>query len=186
MIIGITGTLGAGKGTIVEYLKSKGFKHYSARDFITEEIVRRGLPVNRDSMVEVANDLRAKNGASYVLEELYKRALAEGGNCILESVITVGEVEALRKKDDFYLLAVDADPKLRYDRIVTRGSSTDKVSFDDFMINEKRECESDDPAKQNLTKCIELADFKLENSGTIEELNRQVEKILENIATSNS
>ncbi|HOZ36676.1 MAG TPA: AAA family ATPase [bacterium] len=181
MIIGITGTLGAGKGTIVEYLKSKGFKHYSARDFITQEIVRRGMPVNRDSMVEIGNDLRAKNGASYVLEELYKRAVVGGGDCILESIRTVGEVEALRKKNNFYLLAVDADPKLRYKRIVVRGSSTDRISFEDFVANEKRECESEDPAKQNLTKCIALADFKLENNGTVEELNKQVEEVLAKI-----
>ena len=58
--IGITGTLGAGKGTIVDYLvKSRGFEHYSVRAFITEEIKRRGLPVNRDSMTQVGNDLRA-------------------------------------------------------------------------------------------------------------------------------
>ena len=42
--IGITGTLGAGKGTIVDYLvKNRGFVHYSVRAFITEEIKRRGL-----------------------------------------------------------------------------------------------------------------------------------------------
>ncbi|HEX3095769.1 MAG TPA: AAA family ATPase, partial [Patescibacteria group bacterium] len=45
IIIGITGTAGSGKGTVVEYLVSKyGFKHYSARGFITEELVRRNLP----------------------------------------------------------------------------------------------------------------------------------------------
>jgi len=34
MIIGITGTLGAGKGTIVEILKKKWFGHYSVREFL--------------------------------------------------------------------------------------------------------------------------------------------------------
>jgi hypothetical protein len=29
--------------------------------------------------------------------------------------------------------------------------------------------ESTDPNKQNLKKCIEMADFKIENNGTIEE-----------------
>ncbi len=28
IIIGLTGTLGAGKGTMAEYIKQKGFKHY--------------------------------------------------------------------------------------------------------------------------------------------------------------
>ena len=62
MIIGITGTLGAGKGTIVECLLEKGFKHYSVREFLVEEICKRGLEVNRNSMVLVANELRARFG----------------------------------------------------------------------------------------------------------------------------
>ena len=46
--IGITGTLGAGKGTIVDYLiQHRGFVHFSVRAFITEEINRRGREVNR-------------------------------------------------------------------------------------------------------------------------------------------
>ena len=75
IIIGITGTLGAGKGTIVEFLlDKKGFSHFSVRAFITEEIIRRGLPVNRDSMVQVANDLRAKHTPSYIVEQLFDQA----------------------------------------------------------------------------------------------------------------
>ena len=51
LIIGITGTLGAGKGTVVEYLVEKqGFDHYSVRSFLLKEINRRGMPENRDSI----------------------------------------------------------------------------------------------------------------------------------------
>ena len=42
IVIGITGTLGAGKGTIVDYLvKNKGFNHFSVRSFIAQEIQNR-------------------------------------------------------------------------------------------------------------------------------------------------
>ena len=62
IIIGITGTLGAGKGTIVDYMVNNlNFVHYSVRGFISEEIKRRGLEVNRDNLTAVANDLRASN-----------------------------------------------------------------------------------------------------------------------------
>ena len=84
IIIGITGTLGAGKGTIVEYLvQQKGFVHFSVRSFITEEINRQGLPVNRDSMVVVANKLRADHSPSYIIDQLYAKALLTGKNCII-------------------------------------------------------------------------------------------------------
>lgn len=178
MIIGITGTLGAGKGTVVEYLKTKGLKHYSVRAYLTEEVKRRDMPVNRDSMVEVGNDLRAKNGPAYCVEQLYERAQEEGKNCIIESIRTAGEAEALKKKGKFYLFAVDANARIRYDRVVKRGSSTDDISFEEFVEDEKREMENTDPNKQNLGKVMEMADFVIENDGTIEELNKKVEEIL--------
>lgn len=140
IIIGITGTLGAGKGTIVEYLiNNKGFKHYSVRQFLIEEIEKKGLPVNRDTMTEVANNLRANHSPSYIIEKLYEKALAKGNNAIIESIRTPGEVEFLKKQGEFYLIAVDANPRIRYDRITIRASETDNITFDTFLANEKRE-----------------------------------------------
>jgi len=182
MIIGITGTLGAGKGTIVEFLLNKGFKHYSVRGYLTKEIEKQGLPLNRDSMVKVANELRAANSPSFIIEELYKEAEKAGGDAIIESIRTIGEVENLQTKKDFYLFAVDCDIKERYKRITSRGSSTDSVSFEEFQNSEKQEMSSTDPNKQNLGKCIEMANFLLQNDESIEELNKKIERVLNEIS----
>jgi dephospho-CoA kinase len=176
LIIGITGTLGAGKGTIVDYLvKEKGFFHFSVRGFITEEIIRQGLPVNRDSMVMVANKLRADHSPSYIIDQLYEQALLTGKNCIIESIRTPGEVQSLVEKGNFILFAVDADPMLRYDRIVMRNSETDRISFVTFVENEEREMQSNDPNKQNIGKCIEQADFIFLNNSTVTDLYKHLE-----------
>ncbi|MFA6923711.1 MAG: AAA family ATPase [Bacteroidales bacterium] len=179
IIIGITGTLGAGKGTIVDYLvKNKNFKHFSVRNFLIEEIKKRELRINRDSMTSVANELRSKHSPSYIIEELYKEATKTSENCIIESIRAIGEVTVLKTKENFHLIAIDAKPELRYKRITNRKSETDNITFETFLANEKREMQNDDTTKQNISKCIEMADFVLTNNGSIEDLQKKIEKII--------
>jgi len=182
MIIGITGTLGAGKGTVVEFLKQKGFKHFSVREFLNQELIKRGLSLNRDNQVMIANQLREVNSPSYIIEELFKKAQQENLDVIIESIRTPGESKFIKEKKG-YLLAIDADSNLRYSRILTRQSETDNISFEEFLANEKREMFSINPNEQNLSECIRMADFKIDNSKDLEYLKRQVEEILKTIKT---
>lgn len=186
IIIGITGTLGAGKGTIVEYLISKGFHHYSAREFLISKLKERGLEINRDSMTQIANKLRKEFGPAYVIDKLYDNAVLQGENCVIESIRTIGEVEMLRKKDNFYLFAVDADQNLRYSRIKQRKSHTDDISFEKFVSDEEREMNSKDENSQNLRATIERADFVFQNNKSIEDLNIKIEEVLVKILKENN
>lgn len=182
MIIGITGTLGAGKGTVVKYLVEKhGFTHYSVREYLEDEILRRNLPNNRDSMTMVANELRAQNGPGYIVEQLMHRAKEHGGNAVIESIRSVGEAEFLRSHGA-HLWAVDADVKARYERIVVRASATDAIPYEKFVGDENREFFNDDPNKQNISGVVAMADVVLNNDGTADELFAHVEEILSSLS----
>ena len=182
IIIGITGTLGAGKGTLVDYLiKNKGFAHFSVRDFLVAELKKRGMEINRDTMTSLANELRASHSPSYITDQLYEQAKAGGKNSIIESIRTPGEIASLRAKGNFYLFAVDADPKIRYERISLRKSATDNIDFETFLANEKREMTAIDPNKQNLSECIKQADFVFDNNGDLEKLYEQLLVVLKKL-----
>ena len=180
MIIAITGTLGSGKGTVVDYLVNRyGFTHYSGPAFIRLEVARRGLPDNRDSMHIVGNALRAEHSPGYIVDQLYEKAIADGGSAVIESIRSIGEVTSLKSKSNpVFMLAIDADPTIRYERVLQRKSYKDSVSFEKFVADEAREMNDPDPNGMNISGCIKLADAIIINDGTIEELHDKIEKLM--------
>ncbi len=180
--IGITGTIGSGKGALVEFLEKKGFKHFSARTFLTKELEKRGSEVNRPNMTAFADELRAKGGPGAMISLLVQEAKASGQNAIVESIRALGEVETFREEAEHPIfVAVDADTKIRYSRIVKRGSVMDGISYETFLADDAKEMNSTEPWRGNIAGCIKLADFYIENNGTKEEFLEKVEKIFKQI-----
>jgi dephospho-CoA kinase len=127
----------------------------------------------------VANGLRAEYGSSYVAEKLYEQAVAEGGNAVIESLRSTGEIIALRSKpQSFFLLAVDAESHTRYERITKRQSSTDHISYEKFLDDESREMADTSPGGMNIAECMKLADARVQNDSDINFLHDQVDNIL--------
>jgi len=76
------------------------------------------------------------------------------------------------------LLAVDADQRVRYDRIYNRGSESDKVTFAEFVEQDEAESKSENTAEQNKVAVMQMADHVIANNGTLAELEQQVEQWL--------
>lgn len=182
MIIGITGTDGAGKGTVVEYLVSKkGFAYYHARALFIEEIRRRGMEENRANMRVVANDLRREQGNDFIVALFLKQAREKNDeHIIIDSIRTIAEAETLKKSGGI-LLCVDADRKVRFERIRKRASSTDHVSFEEFVLLEEREMNDPDPSGMQKARVMEMADHCIINNISPEHLYTQVDSFLENV-----
>ncbi len=184
MLIGITGTDGSGKGSVVSYLIAKlGFVHYSSRDLIMLEVDKRGLSPTRANIRIVANTMRSEGGADVIVKNALK-FIAENHvqNAVIESIRTIKEAETLKQAGGI-LLALDALPEVRYERITNRGSSTDKVSYEDFLKQEELEMNDTDPNGMQKAKVIAMADYQISNSESLQELNLAVDKFLEKFST---
>jgi dephospho-CoA kinase len=137
MIIGITGTLGAGKGTIAEYLTKKhNFVYFSVRNFYAGEVVRRGKLANRDTISAVAHELRSAHGPTYAIEQLLAHA-RPGQSIVIESIRTQDEVEYLKSKGGI-LWSIDADLRMRFERSAKRDTAL-ALTFEQFSAKDAEE-----------------------------------------------
>ncbi len=182
MILGITGTIGAGKGTVVEYLKSKGFAHYSSSGILKEILTERGLPANRLNMSTLADELMQEYDGG-VLHVSHLRAQKERkDNYILEAIHRVSEAAYVRSIGGF-ILGVDANIKARYERSIRRAEGEkDNVTFEEFLENSNREDEGKGATGANIRAVLSDADAVITNDGTLENLYMQIDAALTKIS----
>jgi dCMP deaminase len=113
-----------------------------------------------------------------VLAERVKARLRPDQNYVIDSIRNPYEVRTLRATGSFHLLHLDAPPDVRYDRVVSRGGDRKPVSREEFVEQEQREMESDDPTRQQLRACYELADETVVNGSSIESLKQGVNTVV--------
>lgn len=165
----------------MEYLTRKyRFTHYSVSQYLKENLQEKGLVANRKNLIILANQIRKEKGADFIVKRLFKLASKTNKNTIIESIRCPAEAVFIKKQNGI-LLGVTASAKIRYKRIKKRGSEKDIVSFEDFLKQEKLEMESKDPQKQNIKKCLEMADFVVDNNKSKSRLYEEIEKIIKQI-----
>jgi dCMP deaminase len=177
MIIGLTGRNGAGKGVAADFLKSKGFYYYSLSDVIREEIQARCLEVTREQLIQVGNELRARHGSGYLAQQILRR-VDKDKNYTVDSFRHPEEVKIFRGGARFYLVAVQADPAIRFSRIQERRRENDPTTYEEFITLESREADNPESDRQQLVATELLADFALSNNGSMEELHSKLGELL--------
>lgn len=180
MIIGIAGTLASGKGTVVEYLKSKGYRHYSSSGTLKRILTERGLPHDREHMSQLAEEL-VKTHEGGVLGMNLEQAKADGAeHVVLEAIHRVSEADFVRSRGG-KIWGVDADVEVRYQRtLARREGEKDAVTFERFKESIAREEEGKRDVSSNIRAVLDNADVLLMNNGTKHDLDKEIEAALWN------
>lgn len=173
-LVGLTGTNGAGKGEVAAYLGRKGYAYLSLSDVLREELAARGLPASRDNLIAAGNELRERFGAGVLAERTLAKVL---GPTVIDSIRNPAEVERLRRRPGFLLIAVDAPVEVRFERARARGRDESAATLEEFQAKEALEL-SGGANGQQLERCMAMADRRIANDGTLEELWRKVEECL--------
>jgi dephospho-CoA kinase len=178
MIIGLTGTFGAGKDEAARYFESLGFEHFSTADILREEATKRGSGIDRDSLRKLKNVLKDEKGDDYLAKEAVLRIKSD--KAIISAIRSIGEVNYLKSLDGFHLVFVDAPIEVRYERIKNRKrAGEEELSLDKFRQTE--EIEMSGQSSQRLDYSRDKADYVVINSTTKENLYTQLDEVLTKI-----
>lgn len=166
LIVCLTGMPGAGKTTIAEALKSKGFDKITMGDAVRAEAARRKMEPTGENLGKLMLELREKNGQGAVAELIKEQILNSTADVILvDGVRSLEEVEVLKKVGIVKILAIHASGDTRYRFLTGRGRSDAPADRNEFVQRDSREI------GVGMSESIALADETISNNNlTIEQL----------------
>ena len=174
--IGIVGYGSVGKDTVARYLVDKySFVHISSGDLIRKYMVDNNLGVlTREAMQKVANELREKFGASYLVEQ----ALAHNYDRVVVSGLrAIPEAEYLKERGGI-IVALSAPLEVRYAWALRRKRVGDIGSIEEFKLIQEKEALNPNKNNQNIQKVIEMADEHIVNDDTETALQSKIDAIM--------
>lgn len=171
MIIGLTGTKASGKGEVAKILEKKGFRYYSLSDEVRAEAEQRGINnYTIEDLQNIGNELREKYGNGIWAKRIIQK-INPAESSVIDGVRNIGEIEELSKGDKFNLIAVDAPQEKRFERLLKRNRPSDPKNREDLLKMDKRDLGIDEiDSGQQVAKCIELADYRINNEGDVYDL----------------
>jgi dephospho-CoA kinase len=180
LIVCITGMPGAGKSTIADSLKEKGFSVIAMGDIIREEARQQKVePTDANLgrlMLRLRKDLGPGAVAHLILRKIDKQHNNNGGldNIVIDGIRGIAEVEILKKAGCVRLLAIHASTNKRFKHLKQRARSDDPSVIEEFTNRDKREL------TVGISEPIALADETLSNNYlTVDQLKEKGFRIIE-------
>lgn len=174
-VVSIVGMAGSGKSEVAKVFESNGFKKIRFGDITDEEIRKRGLELNEENERYIRQQLRKEHGmAAYAKLNLPNiDALLKSSDVVIDGLYSWEEYTLLKNRygDRFYVVAVWASPRTRYQRLMNRPVrplTTQEAASRDIAELENT----------NKGGPIAMADFTIINESSLEDLRREAAKVL--------
>ena len=169
---------GAGKSTIADGLKSKGYDIINMGNTVRAEAKKRNLDPTGSNLGKLMLELREKNGPS-AIAQLIKPQIDESNSniVVIDGIRSNEEIQFLKKVGNVKILSIHASTDTRYDFLSKRGRSDDPQNKENFDERDSREL------GVGISTSIALADESISNNNmTIEELVNKAISIIQNWA----
>ncbi|MFA5247819.1 MAG: AAA family ATPase [Patescibacteria group bacterium] len=176
IIFGVTGEMASGKGIVAKYLSEKhGARTYKYSSLLRELLDTADIEKSRKNLTVLGTKIREMFGRYAMTDVLIWRVLnSEEKIIVVEGIRHKDEVEAWKRLKNFTLIAVDADTKIRYDRLTARNENAGDAekSFEEFAKD------SEAGTEEQIVETIAAADEKITNNTTMEEFLAQVDTLV--------
>ncbi|KKS43736.1 hypothetical protein A3I25_00905 [Candidatus Nomurabacteria bacterium RIFCSPLOWO2_02_FULL_42_17] len=174
-IIGIIGTVGSGKDTVAEYISNKlTISTFQISQPLKDIAKERGIKPTRENLIKIGSDLVKENGAGFLVKLLVDKIPED---LIIITGIRVTEViDYIRKNYNLILLAITAEPKIRFKRCILRNKLGEAKTLTEFIENEQKE--NSPPNTQRLFECLNLANYSISNNDDLKILFQKVDEFL--------
>jgi hypothetical protein len=154
-----------------------GFLFISVTDMLREELRRRGLPIDREHLRALSAEWRHEYGLGVLVDRAVDFYRSANSSLPTYTGVAIASLRNPYEVDRVHELGgvvwwLDADPKVRYERIqhglAERGrSAEDQKTFVEFLAEEHAEMHgTSDAASLDMSKVHEKADLDLQNAGS--------------------
>lgn len=175
-IFGFVGHIASGKGAACDYLRTTHNAGYHRYSTILRDLVRRiYLPEDRDHLIRISEILRREFGEDTLARVIKEDVVADTSEIVcVDGIRRLADIVELRKLPNFTIVFIDAEQRLRYERLIQRSENSDDrtKTFEEFVADGQR------PTELSINEVADIAHVTINNNGTLDEFHAQLDKIL--------
>lgn len=178
VIIGLAGEMSSGKGTIAHYLVDRyRFVQFRYSDMLRDLLGRLHLPISRENLARTSSMIRETFGQDIMSRVIAEDAKSEAVSVVVDGIRRHQDIEHLREAKNFFLVYIEVDERVRYERLVARSENAGDATktFEEFQKEQQAEADSQVTALRNDAR------FIINNNGNLEELYRKIDEIVQEI-----